>query len=198
MQIFVEPYNLSLNRSPKTGQHILAHQTDKEIVFYQAYNPTIADFAIRNQILGGSAYSYNRMSWIKPNFLCMMYGCGWAQKENQERVLAIWISKGDFENILTKAVLSSFNKKHHDSHEQWKHQLDISDVRLQWDPDHDPFGSKLDRRAIQIGLKGNNLKKFGQEQIKRIEDITDFVKEQKLLLDQHGLNALMVPVETVF
>ena len=27
-------------------------------------------------------------------------------------------------------------------------------VRLQWDPDHDPEGGKCERRAIQLGLKG--------------------------------------------
>ena len=27
-------------------------------------------------------------------------------------------------------------------------------VRLQWDPDHTPKAGKCDRRAIQLGLKG--------------------------------------------
>ena len=37
------------------------------------------------------------MSWIKPNFLWMMYRCGWAAKENQKSVLAISINKTDFD-----------------------------------------------------------------------------------------------------
>ncbi|MFT5999906.1 MAG: hypothetical protein ACI81P_002365 [Neolewinella sp.] len=39
-----------------------------------------------HQQLGGPAFSYQRMSWIKPNFLWMMYRCGWAKKQDQERL----------------------------------------------------------------------------------------------------------------
>ena len=52
---------------------------------------------------GGPDYNPDRMSWIKPNFMWMMYRCGWAQKTNQERVLAIRITKEGFEDILSKA-----------------------------------------------------------------------------------------------
>jgi hypothetical protein len=183
---------------PDSGQHILGYQDKDTIVVYQAYKNSIANFAVKNQVLGGSDFSYNRMSWIKPNFLWMMYRCGWAEKENQERVIAIWINKSDFETILDHAVLSSFNSKHYEHTDQWKQELDTKDVRLQWDPDHDPYGNKLIRRAIQLGLKGSTLEKFGKEQIKQIEDVTDFVKEQKRYIDAGQLNKLMVPAESVF
>ncbi len=39
----------------------------------------------------------NRMTWIKPNFLWMMYRSGWAVKKNQERILAIKLTKKGFE-----------------------------------------------------------------------------------------------------
>jgi hypothetical protein len=88
------------------------------------------------------------MSWIKPNFLWMMYRCGWAEKENQQRVLALWIKKKVLEDILSQAVLSSFDDRYYRDKEEWKSQLDSKDVRLQWDPDHDPYGEKITRRAI--------------------------------------------------
>jgi len=198
MNISTEFYNQSIVRLPKSGQHILGHQDEKSIVVYQAYKDSIADFAVKNQYLGGSDYSYNRMSWIKPNFLWMMYRCGWAKKENQERVLAFWVDKIDFESILKEAVLSSFNQKYYDNNDQWKNELNSKEVRLQWDPDHDPFGNKVERRAIQLGLKGNVLQKFGREHVKQIDDITDFVKQQRQLLESNQLDKLLVPVETVF
>ncbi len=71
-------------------------------------------------------------------------------------------------------------------------------MRLQWDPDHDPYGGKLQRRAIQLGLKGHVLERFGKEQVRRIEDITVFVKEQKKHVDQRRLDQLEVPAERVF
>ena len=151
IQLETEKYLAAINRLPKQGQHIIAFQQDSMVVVYQAYNLQIADHAVKHQSFGGAHYSYNRMSWIKPNFLWMMYRCGWASKENQERVLAIWIDKTDFENVLREAVFSTFNPAHYTNHDEWKTELSKKEVRLQWDPDHDPFGHKLTRRAIQIG-----------------------------------------------
>jgi hypothetical protein len=128
----------------------------------------------------------------------MMFRCGWASKENQERVLAIWLNKVDFQNILRQAVFSSFNPTYYVSHDHWKEELNQKEVRLQWDPDHDPFGGKLTRRAIQIGMKGSVLEVFGRQQIKLIEDITGFVKEQKVHVDNGKLEKLSVPIETVY
>src|SRR5688572_9863796 len=177
MRIQTESYIDSLQHLADQGQHIIGHQVNDTIVVYQAYNDQIADFAVKHQYLGGNHYSYNRMSWIKPNFLWMLYRCGWARKVNQERVLGIWLKKVDFEAILSQAVFSSFKDKQYTSHEEWKKELESKEVRLQWDPDHDPYGNKLTRRAIQLGLKGKPLERFGKENILKIEDLTNFVAE---------------------
>lgn len=183
---------------PQSGQHILAYQTEDCLVVYQAYNNAIADFAIKNQFLGGSSFSYSRMSWIKPNFLWMMYRCGWASKENQERVIALWIKKSDFEVILSQAVFSSFNGSKYDTHAIWKQQLESKDVRLQWDPDHDPYGNKLARRAIQLGLRGKALEEFGKNGIIKIEDMTEFVLQQKKAVNPATISELQIPQESIF
>jgi hypothetical protein len=47
-------------------------------------------------------------------------------------------------------------------------------------------------------MKGSVLEVFGRRQIKQIEDITDFVKEQKNHVDNHELDKLSVPIETVY
>jgi hypothetical protein len=186
------------NLWPQSGQHIIGFYDENSIVVYQAYNHQIADYAMEHQTFGGSHYSFSRMSWIKPNFLWMMYRCGWATKENQERVLAIWISRDFFEKILSDAVYSSFNALVYRDHEHWKEELKSKEVRLQWDPDHDPFGDKQARRAIQLGMKGQMLEKFCREQIRKIEDLTPFVKEQMINVDKQRIGKLLVPKEKIF
>ena len=42
------------------------------------------------------------------------------------------------------------------------------------------------------------MEKFGRQHIKKIEDITDFVKQQKQFLDSNQLDKLSVPIETVY
>lgn len=198
MTIQTELYKESLLRLPNKGQQIIAHQHEDQLVVYQAYRTSIADYAVKHQQLGGNDFSYSRMSWIKPNFLWMMFRCGWAQKENQARVLALWLRKEHFEMILHEAVFSTFKPQFYTNHESWKQELAQKEVRLQWDPDHNPFGQKLERRAIQLGLKGDILAKFGKEFVTKIEDITHFVSAQKMLVDRHDLETLSVPFETIY
>jgi hypothetical protein len=191
-------YQQYLAEIPESGRHILAQQTDEQIVVYQAFNPSIANFAVEHQFFGGNHYSYGRMSWIKPNFLWMMYRCGWAEKENQESVLAIWLLKKDFDTILGEAAHSSFKKEFYPTQEAWKQDLIKRSVRLQWDPDHDIYGNKQERKAIQLGMKGKILEKFGKTMVTKIEDITSFVKEQKAIIEERRLDDLMVPAEWVY
>ncbi len=74
-------------------------------------------------------------------------------------------------------------------------QVKESSVRLQWDPDHDPFGAKLERRAIQIGLRNEFTHSFAKEDILLIENISDFVKEQYQFVLNGDLDNLMIPEE---
>ncbi|MFD0998033.1 DUF4291 domain-containing protein [Ohtaekwangia kribbensis] len=193
----LERYEESNNRLPKEGRHILGSLSNNTIVVYQAYRQSIADYAVKHQHFGGE-FSYNRMSWIKPNFLWMMYRSGWAEKEGQENILAITLSTEHFDEILNKAVISSFNKEFYNTEDAWKKDLTLKDVRLQWDPDHDPWGNKLERRAVQLGLKDDTLKKYGKEFILKIENITPFVKEQHEHLKSGRIDMLQVPYESIY
>jgi hypothetical protein len=193
----LERYEESITRLPKEGRHILGSLSNNTIVVYQAYRQSIADHAVKNQHFGGE-FSYNRMSWIKPNFLWMMYRSGWAEKEGQENILAITIETDHFDFILSKAVISSFSSEFYKTAEDWKNDLATKDVRLQWDPDHDPWGNKLDRRAVQLGLKDDTLRKYGKEFVRKIENITPFVKEQREHLKNGRIAMLQVPYESIY
>jgi len=197
MKVKIEKYTQQLKRLTNEGKYIIGQKVDNNIVVYQAFNKNIAQYAILNQKLGGEHYSFNRMSWIKPGFLWMMYRAGWAVKEHQQHILAITFPLLRFEEILNQATISSFNNTLFESKELWQAELTKTEVRLQWDPDHDPYGIKIARKAIQLGLKGNILKKFCTEWIVKIEDITPFVKEQYEYVKSKRLEDLQVPVEDI-
>ena len=197
MKLISTNYSNYETNVPQTGKHILAQLRGENIIVYQAFNPSISNYAVANQHFGGSAYSFSRMSWIKPNFLWMMYRAGWASKVNQERILAIEIPQIFFDELLDKAVYSTYKPDIYGSNEAWQKEGKQSDVRLQWDPDHNPYGAKLDRRAIQLGIRGNTLQKFNQE-IVSIEDITSFVLEQGAKVKQRNLEELSVMSEEVY
>lgn len=189
--IDIAKYILQKESWPREGKHILAQYDDRSVIVYQAFNPSIAKYAVQNQQFGGPGFSFERMSWVKTNFLWMMYRCGWASKKNQERVLAVRISRHGFEKILANA----FTVKLQRAENLQTYEIN---VRLQWDPDHSPTYEKLSRKAIQLGLKGETLKTYGTEWIQSITDITDFVKSQKKILDREGRKELMTPKERVY
>lgn len=170
---------------PKEGNYIIGQKSGENIYVYQAFNDKIADFACKNQQFGGPDYSFSRMTWIKPNFLWMMYRCSWGQKDvNQQRVLALEISFTGFEELLSEGVITSYVDST-ETIQAWRDKLNSSNVRIQWDPDHDYTGSKLKRRAVQIGIKNEALQKFNNSYLKSITDITEFVKEQKSNIDNN-------------
>jgi Domain of unknown function (DUF4291) len=197
MTLKTTPYTTYETALPQTGKHIIGQLRGDNIIVYQAYNPYIAHYAVKHQKFGGGDYSFSRMSWIKPNFLWMMYRAGWAEKPNQEHILAIEIGLDKFEILLKKAVHTSFQPDIYASHEDWTQQLNQSEIRLQWDPDHNPLGHKLERKAVQIGIKGALLQQFATDWIVSIEDITDFVKQQTPFVKSHEWDKLMVMEETV-
>lgn len=192
MKLKIIKYSDYEKKLPQSGQHIIGQLRNENIIVYQAFNPNISKWAIENQKFGGDHYKFTRMSWIKPNFLWMMYRAGWAKKEHQQNILAIEISKTNFETLLEEAVHSSYIEEIYQTRENWNAKLRTSQVRLQWDPDHNPHGEKIERRAIQIGIKGNLLEKFGKEWIISIEDITDFAHQQKSILDSKRMEDLFV------
>jgi len=195
MNLQTENYLMQLKRWPATGRHILAQFDAETVVVYQAYRPAIGLFAAQHQRFGGE-FSLNRMSWIKPNFLWMMYRSEWGTKEGQEITLAVRLNRSGFEEILRQAVHSSYVPEIYSSPEDWKARLDESPVRLQWDPDHDPRGGNQERRAIQLGLAGDVLRNFAQNWIVSIEDITAFVAAQRAKINDYA--NLITPREEVY
>lgn len=145
----------------------MAQFDDDSIVVYQAFRPEIAEYAVRNKRFEGCPlYNCGRMTWIKTNFLWMMFRAGWARKPHQQRILAIWLKQEAFEYYLENArsngSVSSFP----------------GTIRLQWDPDHLPnCDPHPHRRAVQLGLRDVETFRNGQD-IVRIEDITEFVHSQ--------------------
>ncbi len=196
MKLPIELHTLQCSLWPKVGQHILACQDADTVWVYQAYAHPIADYAVEHQRFGGP-FSFNRMSWIKPNFLWMMYRSGWASKVGQERVLAVQLPRPFFDEILAAAVPSAFDSSRFADHEAWKVAGESGSVRLQWDPDHAPNGTPLERRAIQLGLRGEVLARYATTELRAIEDITLFVHEQARILAEVP-SELRVPKESIY
>ena len=156
-------------------KEVFAQYDNQCIRVYQAYHPMIAQEAVQLQTFG-EHFNINRMTWIKPSFLWMMYRSNWGTKKNQECILALDIYQTMFQELLKKAVLTSPDSASGDIL-KWRKNFSEATVYCQWDPDKNINGNAINRAAIQIGLKGNSLKDFLNTGICRIEDITPQVRK---------------------
>lgn len=177
-------------------KEIFARYDRQCIRVYQAYNSAIAKEAVALQTFGGN-FNTNRMTWIKPSFLWLMYRSNWGTRKNQECILAIDIYQEKFNEILRKAVLTSPDSADYTG-AQWEKAFGKTTVYCQWDPDRSINGSPIGRAAIQIGLKGDTLQDFLAAGICRIEDLTPLVRKWNEQRKSGKLNAKDLPAEKIY
>lgn len=198
MRLATTPYLEQAKRWPQTGRHVLAQYDQETVVVYQTYRPEIGNYAAKNQHFRCPEFSLSRMSWIKPNFLWMMYRSGWGMKEGQETTLALRIRRTFFETLLEQAVESTFDPNRFNSRSEWERAVASSSVRFQWDPDHHPSGANLERRALQLGLRQSVLEAFSQRELLEVLDISEFVADQRRSIVPDRLCQLVTPSEEVY
>lgn len=179
---------------------IRANYNEQTIIVYQAYNPNIAKSAIKAQTFVSPPFKKERMTWIKPSFLWMMYRSSWATKENQEHILAIEIKRDGFEWALNNACLSHFDNNLYSSYDIWKKLLSKSPIRIQWDPERDISLQPLNYRSIQIGLGVAAIEKYTSEWIVQIQDITENCKKIHQLILEGKTNQAeeAIPLERTY
>ncbi|MFJ4921097.1 DUF4291 domain-containing protein [Streptomyces sp. NPDC088725] len=154
---------------------IRARHTTATVTVYQAYAPEIGLPAVR-QGRFPAAWQRDRMTWIKPSFLWMMYRCGWGTKEGQETVLAVEITREGFEWALEHSCLSHYQRGVHADQAAWKRQLRRAPARVQWDPERDLRLEPLPHRALQLGLAGEAAHRYADEWAVSITDVTPLAR----------------------
>ena len=172
----------------ETNHQIRAHYSADTITVYQAYKPEIGLAAARDGRFPDT-WERDRMTWVKPSFLWMMYRCGWATKEGQETVLAIEITRGGFEWALRHACLSHYERGLHADRSSWQRDLKRAPTRVQWDPERDLHLQPLPYRSLQLGIAGDGARLFADEWMVSISDVTSLAHEIHELVIKDDLEA---------
>lgn len=178
---------------------IRAYHSQNLIRVYQAYSNHIADSALANQTFVSPPFKMERMTWIKPSFLWMMYRSGCGQKDaDQSRILAIDITREGFDWALKHSCPS--HPPPDLSKAEWLELKASCPVRIQWDPERDLYLNPQPHRAIQIGLGGAAVHHYVNQWIKSVSDVTElahtingFVQDKKI-----GVATALLPIETPY
>lgn len=186
--IALESYSERLKELPQNGQDIIGYImknvniidnappyhgiVTEYIVLYLVNEKSTAATITESQDLEKPDYSSLKTNSLQLSFLSIMHDYNSRQKENQESVLAIWIKKEVFKEILQK-------------------------VTPKWNPDYDYFGKELERQTIQLDLNEEDFEKLIKEKIDFVFDLSDFIKEQKQYISQNQIEKLMLPKERI-
>lgn len=165
------------------AHEIRADYDRASIVVYQAYSPAIAAAALEAQRFV-PPFSFNRMTWIKPSFLWLMHRSNWGPKKKpgQERTLAVRISREGWEEALSLAVHTSPVSSVYPDSDTWRAIFRQARVHVQWDPERSLRGAALPYRSIQIGVSRQLIRRFAEDWIVRIEDLSPLVVKIRNLL----------------
>ncbi|MFE7317432.1 DUF4291 domain-containing protein [Streptomyces sp. NPDC057555] len=162
--------------SPEPTCRIRALHTADTVTVYQAYAPALGLPAARDGRFP-AAWKRDRMTWIKPSFLWMMYRCGWATKADQETVLAVEITREGFDRALRQACLSHYAPGLHPDRAAWQRALRGAPARVQWDPERDLHLKPLPHRSLQLGLSGALVRAYADEWTVAIRDVTPLARK---------------------
>jgi hypothetical protein len=177
-------------------RQVRARFTDDAIVVYQAYSAEIASPAVTAGRFV-PPFKRERMTWVKPSFLWMMYRSGWGSKPGQERVLAVEITRAGFEWALAHACLSHFDPAVHADRKAWSHQLHSSPARVQWDPERSLQLESLPYRSLQLGLSGEAVDRYVDDWIVSISDVTSLAQQIRTTVrgGDAGAASALLPTE---
>ncbi|WP_419820667.1 DUF4291 domain-containing protein [Acinetobacter sp.] len=166
---------------------------------YQAYNQHIAHLAVQQQKFV-SPFSIQRMTWIKPSFLWLMGRSHWATKSNQNHILAIRIKRDFWEYLLEQSVHTDPTLSGYKNGEQWFEAFENARVHIQWDPERNLKGTKLEQRSIQIGISRFLIQAFNNTAIHSIQDITPLVDKmaQFRRLGQYHHAEKLLPKQRIY
>ncbi|MFD4372563.1 DUF4291 domain-containing protein [Streptomyces sp. NPDC058486] len=190
---------MSTPSTTEPARRIRALHTATTVTVYQAYPPEIGLPAARDGRFP-KLWKRDRMTWVKPSFLWMMYRSGWATKEGQETVLAVEVTREGFEWALRRACLSHYERGFHPDRPTWQRELRQAPARVQWDPERDLHLAPLPYRSLQLGLAGEAAGRYADEWTTSITDVTTLAHEVHALVRTGDLAgaARLLPAETVY
>lgn len=173
---------------------IYADYDEEGVYVYQAFKPKIVKVAVE---LGtfGKGFGLDRITWIKPSFCWLLRRSKYGTKNRMQAIARIKLSHEAFLEILNQSIETHWNESLFSKEDDWTKKINKSDVIHQWDPERDLIGKRLDRQAIQIGIRGQVIKKYVSDFIIGVEDVSDLAHAIGKVAKSRSNNFPAIPIE---
>lgn len=183
--IRLEGYHSYLKRTCKAQGGIWAYQSNTYITLYHACDSSFAHYAINAQKLKKPFFGKMPGIWLMTDYLAVIDQTDWATNEKEDNILAMHILKTDWTKLLDAVFPNTSNTQ-------------VKDVQVEWISAKDPEGNPLPRQIMRLQIEGQILKEFSNSMIKATEDITPFIRKQKLYVELEDFKNLEIPMEEIY
>ena len=173
---------------------VYADYDEQGVYVYQAFKPETVEIAVEKGTFG-KGFGFDRTSWIKPSFGWVLRRTKYGTKNRMQGIAKIKITHDAFLEILNQSIESHWNKNVFPNEDDWMLALKKSEVIHQWDPERDLIGKRLNRQAIQIGIRGEVLRKYVSDFIIGVEDVSELAHTIGKIKKEGGKNLPEVPEE---
>ena len=198
MNLETELYSVQSADWPTEGRVILAQYDDDSIVVYQAYRPAIGNFRRQAWLLRRPVQA---VADVVDQAQLSVDGCTGAVGLGSKVKKSCWPFASSVRRstrFYGKLSTRPFDLRVTSHARRGKRRPPRRTFGCSGDPDHAPDGAKLERRAIQLGLRGEVLAEYAREWIVDITDISEFVRAQRDNSVPTRYDQLAMPRERVY
>lgn len=197
-QLRYKPYLDQLEAWPEKSRALVLQYDAESVVLYDSSRISFANKSVDQQQILMRGSDPTKPIWLKLGFLYTMARSNWGSREGQERTVAYWAVRPQFEEWLNQAVHTKYFSTVYESQEVWQQANLSADVLIEWSPDHRPNGSKTARRTLQLGLRRSALEALNAEGLLHVADVSSYVKEQADFLRDYDSDLLLLPYERLY
>ena len=95
------------------------------------------------------------------------------------------VTKGEMDTVM-KTEMETGKEKKKEKGKEMEKEKEKEKVRFQWDPERDVKLERLPYRSLQVGIAGGMVRRWIDEWIVRIEDVTEDVRRFHALIENDG------------
>jgi len=165
--------------SPVEGRRVLAQFDDDAVWVYQAHGDELAAHALAQGRFGGAKWKADRLMRLRTSLPGVAVRSDWGRREGRGRILAIRLRRAGFDAMLRQAVYAHFHEKIYKSRRSWQLATRYAAVTVEWVPDTSPAGNPLTRERVRLGLRGPALRRFNEDWILGVVEVTDLVRSMR-------------------
>lgn len=164
---------------------VRATYDEERVLVWQAHRADIADEALQHGRFGGASWSLRRHTVVRLSLPSLLHRVDFGRRKGRERVLGLWLRRDVFDALLQQAVHRVYEAAVYGSIRTWRLATRWAQVSVEWHDDLGLDGHPDGTETLRIGLRQEALRRFNEEGIVSVFDLTSKLQDADALAAYH-------------